>query len=214
MPPFPKNHIFDIFQEGLIRGSIRLPHDPVKAYAYVEHPTEGWRVYLRSCAFLHDASKPFSAKHFIVVKKTDASPSGNTWEPPKGQMEGKDLGQKGPIMKYLVENVKREVEEEAAIFHIKDLKFTGLVFQDREDSYPPNWFFQYVIFQGFVEPKELNAAWQHFEWIQEHPKAFARFKRDRREKDAIAWYHEGRTKMFGSWSPHIVPYYLKAMRSK
>ena len=34
--------IFDVFQKGLVRGSERLPYDPTKAYAYVEHPTEGW----------------------------------------------------------------------------------------------------------------------------------------------------------------------------
>ena len=43
--------IFDVFQKGLIRGSERLAYDPAKSYAYVEHPTEGWRVYLRSCVF-------------------------------------------------------------------------------------------------------------------------------------------------------------------
>jgi len=44
--------IYDVFQKGLIRGSAHLPFDPKKAYAFVEHPTEGWRVYLRTCAFL------------------------------------------------------------------------------------------------------------------------------------------------------------------
>ena len=43
--------LFNVFQKGLIRGSERLAFDPEKTYAYVEHPTEGWRVYLRSCMF-------------------------------------------------------------------------------------------------------------------------------------------------------------------
>ena len=37
--------IHDIFQSGLKRGSERLPYAPQKRYFYVEHPTEGWRVY-------------------------------------------------------------------------------------------------------------------------------------------------------------------------
>jgi len=200
----------NIFQEGLIRGSMHLPFDPVKAYAFVEHPTEGWRVFLRSAIFLHDATKPFSAKHFIVVKKTGASPDGPTWEPPKGQMEGKDLGKRGPIMKYLEENVRREMEEESAIQKVHNLRFTGIVFQGTEDDYPSNWFFQYVIFQAFIDQKEIDAAWDHFEWIKEHPKGFARFKRDRREKDAIAWYNPRTTKLYGRWAPGIVKMYLGA----
>ena len=61
--------IFDVFQKGLIRGSEKLPYDPSKSYAYVEHPLEGWRVYLRSCIFLHPTYEPFHLKRFLVVKR-------------------------------------------------------------------------------------------------------------------------------------------------
>ena len=61
--------VYDIFQPGLIRGSERLPFDPEKAYAYVEHPTEGWRVYLRSCAFVSVDKPWFNKRDFLVVKK-------------------------------------------------------------------------------------------------------------------------------------------------
>ena len=64
--------IFDVFQKGLVRGSERLPYDPSKAYAYVEHPVEGWRVYLRSCVFLHPTNEPFNPQHFLVVKRRGA----------------------------------------------------------------------------------------------------------------------------------------------
>jgi hypothetical protein len=94
------------------------------------------------------------------------------------------------------------------------MHYSGLFFEGREPDYPEGHYFQYHIFMIFVTPQELRAAENHFKWIHEHPAAFARFRSDRREKDAIAWYHDGRTKMFGSWSPHIVPYYLKAMRNK
>ena len=116
-------------------------------------------------------------------------------------------------MKYLEENVRREMEEESAIHSVHNLRFTGLVFQDTEKTYPPNWAFQYVIFQAFVDQKEIDSAWDHFEWIKEHPKGFARFKRDRREKDAITWYNPRTTKLYGSWAPGIVKMYLEANRS-
>jgi hypothetical protein len=92
--------MLDVFQKGLIRGSDSLPYDPSKKYAYVEHPTEGWRVYLRSCAFLHPVYKPFNKMNFLVVKRTGARWSTATWEPPKGQMEGKDLKNKS-ILEHL-----------------------------------------------------------------------------------------------------------------
>lgn len=199
--------IYNIFQPGLIRGSERLPFDPEKAYAFVEHPTEGWRVFLRSCAFVHVAGDT-RKDHFLVVKKTGASPLAKSWEPPKGQMEGKDLGSKGLIMGYLRENVRREMAEEAAIHNTKSIKYTGLVYQGRERDYPANWFFQYHIFEVTISWSELERIEDHFQWIAEHPAAFARFKRDRREKDAIAFYDEGKTKIYGSWSPGIVSLYL------
>ncbi len=209
MPP-PREPIYNIFQPGLIRGSEKLPFDPEKAYAYVEHPTEGWRVFLRSCAFVH-ADGPFfkEKENFIVVKKTGSPSNGKSWEPPKGQMEGKDLGPKGPIMNYLRENVRREMEEEAAIHNTKSITYTGLVYQGRERDYPSNWFFQYHIFEVLISLNELRKMMEHFNWIKEHPTAFAKFKRDRREKDAIEFYNSERTKLYGSWSPGIVSLYLQ-----
>ena len=51
-------------------------------------------------------------------------------------------------------------------------------------------------------------AHEEFEWIAEHPLAFARYKKDKREKDALAWFSPGHTKMMGRWSPSIVAMYL------
>ena len=181
--------LFDVFQKGLIRGSERLPHDPVKSYAYVEHPKEGWRVYLRSCVFLHElpAQKRFHPQHFLVVKRRGARYSTATWEPPKGQMEGKDM-KKGnqSVMDLLRENVQRETEEESHVTEIRHLKHTGLVFQSQETSYPPNTYFQYHIFQGFLTPEQVKQSFDTFQWIKEHPAAFARYHRLPIERKAEA----------------------------
>jgi len=112
---------FDVFQPGLHRGSAHLPHDPVKAYAFVEHPTEGWRVYLRSCLFLH-AIGPWNSQQFLVVKRRGAHASSATWEPPKGQMEGKDLHANRSILQNLTENVLRETEEESHVTKVARLR--------------------------------------------------------------------------------------------
>lgn len=208
--------ILNVFQPGLRRGSERLPHDPEKSYAYVEHPTEGWRVYLRSCVFLYPdpAKTPFNPLRFLVVKRTGSRYSTATWEPPKGQMEGKDM-RRAPdasVLDLLAENVRREAEEEAHVTEIDRLRHTGLVFQSQETDFAPNVYFQYHIFQGFLSESQIASSFAMFEWIREHPKAFARFKRDRREKDAVAWYSPRTTPLNPRWCPGILATYLTGIR--
>lgn len=201
--------LFDVFQPGLRRGSERLPHDPVKKYFYVEHPTEGWRVYLRSAVFLHPINEKFNPYHFLVVKRKGARKSSATWEPPKGQMEWKDTnGGRGSIMSLLVDNVLRETEEESHITSIEKLRHTGLAFQSQEISYPSNHYFQYHIFQGFLIPSQIKQSFDTFNWIKEHPKAFERWRRDRKEKDAVAWFDPKETRLNPRWCPDIFSLYL------
>lgn len=201
--------IFDVFQKGLIRGAAKLPYAPHKRYFYVEHPEEGWRVYLRACTFLHEAGVPFNQKRFLVVKRYGGDPKRKTWEPPKGQMEGKDaMKSKLPIFKLLEQNVFREVEEEAKVRKIQGLRHTGLVLQSQEPDYPKNHFFQYHVFQGFVSTDEINAAQGDFEWLREHPAAWERMRKDVREKDALDWFDPKETQMMGRWSPTLLTMYL------
>jgi hypothetical protein len=212
--------IFDVFQPGLRRGSERLPYDPAKAYAYVEHPIEGWRVYLRSAVFIHEDGVPFNPMRFIAVKKTGTRHSSATWEPPKGQMEGKDMRKKSTssreksVMELLTENVRRETEEESHITRFKKITYTGLAFQAVEPDFPPNTFFQYHIFQGFVDNSEIGKAFEVFDWIKEHPDAFARWRRDRREKDEIDWFNPRKTRLNPRWCPAIFALYLKEYTKK
>lgn len=201
--------ILDVFQKGLIRGSARLPFDPEKAYAYVEHPQEGWRVYLRSCVFLHPMNEPFQKNNFLVVKRSNARMSSPAWEPPKGQMEGKELLPRITILEALKENVRRETEEESHVTDITRLHHTGLVFQSQESSYPSNHYFQYHIFQGYLTPKQIDQSFSTFEWMKEHKAAVKRWRRDRKEKDAAAWFSPSKTRVNPRWCPDIVALYLQ-----
>ncbi len=202
--------IWDVFQPGLKRGAERLAFAPHKRYFYVEHPTEGWRVYLRACCFLHEADIPLQKERFLVVKRYEGNSKARTWEPPKGQMEGKD-GLRDPkqsVLELLEENVQREVEEESKITEIQKLRHTGLVLQSQEKDYPKNHYFQYHVFQGFVRPEIILMAAQTFEWLHEHPKAWARMRKDKREKDDLTWFSPSKTKLMGRWSPSLVAMYL------
>jgi 8-oxo-dGTP pyrophosphatase MutT (NUDIX family) len=154
---------FNVFQPGLLRGVEVLPYSPKKKYFYVEHPEEGWRVYLRAACFIHEMFKPFRANRFIVVKRTDGDPLKASWEPPKGQMEGKDAKDKAkPILQLLKENIRREVEEEAKISHVRELSHTGLVLQSVEPDFPPNTYFQYHIFSGYAHPAQITKSFADF----------------------------------------------------
>lgn len=201
--------ILDVTQPHLLRGAERSSFDPEKRYAYVEHPTEGWRVFLRSAVFLHPLDEPYQPAHFLVVKRTGARRSSPTWEPPKGQMEGKDLTDRGTVLDHLFENVRRETEEEAHITDIQRLNHTGIVFQGREKDYPPNTYFQYHVFQGFLTPTQIQQSFDTFEWIKEHPKGFKRWRRDRKEKDAAAWFNPRETRVNPRWCPDLVAMYLQ-----
>jgi len=203
---------FDVFQVGLKRGVEVLPYSPQKKYFYVEHPTEGWRVYLRAACFLHELYKPFRPNRFLIVKRTDGDPEKASWEPPKGQMEGKDAKDKTKsVLQLLKENIRREVEEEAKVSHIRELSHTGLVLQSIEPDFPPNTYFQYHVFSGYAHPAQLEKAFADFAWIAEHPEEFKKFRADQREKDAIDWYTPEK-KMMGRWSPSIVKMYLEHLK--
>ena len=202
--------IFDVFQKGLIRGAEHLSYDPTKAYAYVEHPTEGWRVYLRGAAFLHE--DPLQLDRFMVFRNSKPKHSRkNIWEPPKGQMEGKDLLRRPnePLLRLMTNSVLREVEEEAHVTNIKQTRYTGLVFQSQESSYPKNWFFQYHIFQMIITTETVDSVFDTFAWMKEHPKAVARWRRDRKETDRVAWFEPKDTPLNPRWCPTIVYAYLK-----
>ena len=205
--------IKNVFVPGLKHGAAHLPFAPHKAYAYVEDKDAGWRVYLRSAVFIHLEGVPFAPERFLVVKKFGADSRGANWEPPKGQMEGKDRGGERDVMNLLLENVRREVEEEAKIKDLLNVRHTGLVFQGRERDYPDGHYFQYHIFQAFVSVEALQEAATTFAWLHAHPKAWAAMRKDKREKDALGWYRNSKTRLYGRWAPGIVKLCLKAHRA-
>jgi len=205
--------LFNVFEPGLLRGDEKLPHAPRKRYFYVEHPVEGWRVYLRSVGMVYEEGAPFDPLRFLVVKRKGASTESKAWEPMKGQMEGKDAQPSSAnLIELMAENVRREVEEEAKIKEISNIRYTGLVVQSREPDYPANHYFQYHIFQATVSPERIEEAQERIKWLNDHPSSFNRLPSVLREKDALRWFDPKRTKLMGKWSPSIVALYLQGSK--
>lgn len=208
--------ILNVFAPGLRRGAAKLAYMPEKRYFYVESspssaqdPKESWRVYMRAAVFLYLEGDDTNPKRFLVVKKAGKSASSPNWEPPKGQMEGRDGLPRGtPLLKLMANNVHREVLEEAKIPKISKLQYTGLVFQAREKDYPEGHYFQYHIFTAIVKPADLMAGADKLAWYKEHPAAFSRLEGVKREKDELAWFDPKKTKLMGRWAPGIVALYL------
>jgi len=128
-------------------------------------------------------------------------------------MEGRDTltaeASRSSVMQLLKRTIRREVEEEAKVRVIRELSHTGLVLQSVEPDFPPNTYFQYHVFSGYVHPVQLEKAFGEFAWIQKHPQQFLRGKSDVREKDAMVWYSKEETRLMGRWSPTLVAMYLK-----
>jgi hypothetical protein len=201
----------NVFQPGLRRGSARLAFDPEKRYAYVEHPKEEWRVYLRSAAFIYvlGPNRKYNPKKFIIVKTVGV----NSWEMPKGQMEGKDINLRDSIISLLYRNVKREIFEESGLKGIKGLKYTGLALEGQEKSYNASTYFHYHIFRGFVTEKQFEKAKKRFDWLSENKEDFDKLTRDKKEKDDIKLYKDG-TPIRSGWGRKIIDLYMASPLSK
>ena len=217
--------IINVFQPGLERGSEvsawakKHGYGPDKKYFYVQTPgyeknhKNGFRVFMRACCFIHlkGSNQPYK---LFVVKNTDESPNNKSWEPPKGQTEGKDglRDPSMPLLHVLSENLRREVQEEAKIEEVQKLQHTGLVLQSGESDYPTNTYFQYHIFKAFIEINDFEKAKEKMLWYKKHPKAWARLRKDHREKDDLDWFDVTKTKLYGRWSPAIVALYLNSYK--
>jgi ADP-ribose pyrophosphatase YjhB (NUDIX family) len=125
-------------------------------------------------------------------------------------MEGKDLRPDATVMQLLEENVRREVAEESKITKLLNVRHTGLVFESVEPDFPPNTYFQYHVFQAFVEESDFEAAKVTFTEYATKPEEWAALTPDEREKDDIDWFKRGKTGLYGRWAPSIVQMYQRA----
>ncbi len=163
---------------------------------------EGTKIFLRNIAFLHAPRNP---RKIVLVHEWDF-PMDKEWEPPKGQMEWKELkgagfrrGQRvevGDLWKAMRDGVSREVAEEAKIpaaairnLHVLPIAYTGAFAEAGEGAK-----FRYQFWSGEVTAAVVAEAQKRLERIVGNPDVQARLTADKKEKDAVGFWEPGHGK--------------------
>jgi 8-oxo-dGTP pyrophosphatase MutT (NUDIX family) len=163
------------------------------------------RIFLRNILFLH---KPDDAGTIVIVREWGAKTNDGVWEPPKGQMEWKEIAAAGirrgeeitpsQLVALMSDGVLREMEEEAKIRidEIHDLRLLPMSYTEE--------------FRGVPHAKRQNHdavdAFRYQFWaaelvdlgpaIRRMNKIVANSGRgvsaDCREKDAVEWWRPTR----------------------
>ena len=162
---------------------------------------DGSKTFLRNIAFLHAPRAP----HKIVLVHEWEYPMDHEWEPPKGQMEWKELKAEGyrrgakvsieELLKAMRAGVLREIAEEAKIpaAAIRNLHVLPVAYTAPFKEAGAGAQFRYQFWTGEVTVAAVAAAQRTLERIVGDPDVQARLPADKKEKDAV-----------GFWSPEDV----------
>jgi hypothetical protein len=164
-----------------------------KEYACLRDP-DGTKTFLRNIAFLHAPKNP----NKIVLVHEWEFPMDREWEPPKGQMEWKELKAAGhrrgqrvtaeQLLHAMREGVCREVAEEAKIpatsirnLHVLPVSYTA-PFKEA------GGFLRYQFWTGEVTAETVATAQRKLERIVGSPALQAKLAADKKEKDAVGFW--------------------------
>jgi len=157
----------------------------------------GHKVFLRNILFLTKADDPY---HIVVVREWGAHSNKNVWEPPKGQMEWKELEIAGiragtvkpaALLKQMRLAVQREMVEEAKILpnDLHDLKPLPIVYKQAwPESKVPDAHFMYQFWVGHISDKALETAQKDMRALTSNPDLKDTLLHDFTEKDAVGWW--------------------------
>lgn len=164
-----------------------------KNYVFVREGNQ--RFFLRNIAFLRHASNP---DEIVVVREWGSKSNKHACEPPKGQMEWKELAEAGvkpgqflpteDLVQYMKEGVLREIAEEAKLkpAEIKQLRYIPVSYKQRFPKAGPDAWFRYQFWEGVVH--DLRPAQTRMRQLVAHPDWAAMLPADVSEKDAVLWW--------------------------
>ena len=179
-----------------------------KQYAYVKKGTGTGTgtgtgqapIFLRNIIFLTQGSDTHT---IAIVRDWGANPRTiGIWEPPKGQMEWKELNSKphtilsqAVIQAHMRKGVVREMMEEAKILptEIKHLRMLPLYhIQDWPESGIRGAQFMYQFWTAEISNKTMLEAQKRIKVLVDHPDLASMLPSDVREKNAIQWWNPAR----------------------
>jgi hypothetical protein len=165
-----------------------------KQYVYLRDGEK--KIFLRNILFIHHASKP---QEVVVVREWGTNSDRGSWEPPKGQMEWKELADTGiragqdiseaRLVAQMKKGVLREIAEEAKILpsEIKDLHILPMSYTEEFPAAGKNAFFRYQFWKGTLG--DLRPAQKRMRELVENGADWSQMlPKDVCEKDAVEWW--------------------------
>ena len=169
-----------------------------KQYIYIVK--DGTPIFLRNILFITRAANP---REIAIVREWSAPPARSArsnkgaWEPPKGQMEWKDLGGRprtltsATLLRHMRAGILREITEEAKFLpkelsHVRRLPTHYI--QDWPESGVPGAKFMYQYWQAVASDEAMAKAQARMKELVDHPDWKHLLPADLTEKDAVQWW--------------------------
>ena len=189
-----------------------------KKYAYINQ--NGAPIFLRNIIFLHNST---NANEIAIVHEW-GKPD-NRWEPPKGQMEWKELKDTGirphtriplrTLYSQMKLGILREMAEEANIYVSEIKRFRRLPLsytQDWPESGIPNAKFMYQYWSAVITPETMMKAQERIQQLVNNKDWQRMLPRDLCEKDNIQWWNpkEGYKRIRSGFSEKMTRLYFSS----
>lgn len=165
-----------------------------KKYAFLKQGKNP--VFIRNVCFMTTKEDPY---HIVVVREWGSPSNYEVWEPPKGQMEWKELESAGykpkqtikpnELLKQMKVALAREIIEESKITQFTDLRPLPIVYkQEWPESGVPNAYFMYQFWSAHITDAALVEAQQDMRQLVRSPDLKDVLLKDFTEKDAVVWW--------------------------
>ena len=166
-----------------------------KKYLYVKDSLDGERTFLRNILFIYH---PDNCKKIAVVHEYDVKAMAS-YEPPKGQMEWKEVSgmtkdskiEPKQLVKFMKEAVLREIGEEAKFLpsELKKLRPLPFSYEEKFEGAPlKSDKFRYQFWTACASDASMIKAQKRIKHMIEKPHHIELLPSDVREKDHVCWF--------------------------
>lgn len=152
------------------------------------------RIFLRNILFIRNPR----TQAIVVVREWGAKSNRGAWEPPKGQMEWKEVADAGihpnqniserSLKSHMRKGVLREIQEEAKILpsELLDLHLTPMSYTEVFPKAGKDAYFRYAFWEATLS--DLEPAKKRMATLVGNPDWALILPADVCEKDAVAWW--------------------------